>query len=161
MAYSEAKLCKKQYFTLLPEIITKMFYWSIGALTYILEYPPKIADDRYILIIFVKKLNFVKLWCSRFLKNIWALSMNCEHSRWIAWNYSVYYQRGSRATAAFKTKLPVSIVCNFQPLTVVSKNLDVAAPKLYFTLICFCFKWFHQNIIFMYFSPIHKILSNW
>ena len=61
MAYSEAKLCKKQYFTLLQEIITKMFYWSIGALTYILEYPPKIANDRYILIIFVKKLNFVKL----------------------------------------------------------------------------------------------------
>ena len=52
----------------------------------------------------------------------------------------------SRTPAACKTK---SIVRNFQPLINVTKNsiLNTAAPKLYFILICFCFKWFHPRTI--------------
>ena len=152
MAYSEAKSYKKLYVTLLQEIITKMFkkYQMLDSL-----------------IIFVKlwKLNFVKLCRNRFLKKyVWdQCTLHCEHFRRNAWNYSVDYMRGSGTPAACKTNLLVSIVHNIQLLTVVTKNsiLDAAAPKLYFILICFCFKWLLQNIMFMCFSSIQKILSNW
>ena len=71
---------------------------------------------------------------------------------------------GSRTLAACKTKPLVSIVRNFQPLTIVTKNsiFDAAAPKLYFILICFCFKWFHPCTIiqtdYIYLSVLFEIL---
>ena len=101
---------------------------------------------------------------SVFKKRIWDhFMLHCEHCRWNAWNYSVDYRRRSRTPAVCKTKLLVSIARNFQPLTIVTKNsiLGAAVPKLYFILICFCFKWFLQNIMFMHFRSIQKILSNW
>ena len=65
--------------------------------------------------------------------------------------------------AACKMKLLVLIVHNFQPSKIITKNsiLDTAAPKLYFISNCFCFKWLLQNIMFMHFRSIQKILSNW
>ena len=138
MAYSEAKSRKKLYITLLQEIITKVFK----------KY--QMLDN---LIIFVKlwKLDFVKLYCNRFLKKyVWdQCTLHREHFRWNVWNYSVHYRRGSRTPAACKTNVLVSIVHNIHLLTVVTKNsiLDAAAVKLYFILICFCFKWLLQKIL--------------
>ena len=59
-----------------------------------------------------------------------------------------------------ETILLVIIGRNFQLLTSVTNNsiLDVAAPKFYFILICFCLKWLLQNIMFIRFIP--KNLSN-
>ena len=101
---------------------------------------------------------------SAFKKYIWDhFTLHCEDSRWNGSNYYVDYRRWSRTTVACKTKLLVSIARNFQPLTILTKNsiLDTAALKLCFILICFCFKWFLQNIMFMHFRSILKILSNW
>ena len=120
-----------------------------------------------ILIIFVRKLyfvNFVKPLKpqSVFKKYIWVhFTLHCEQCRWIAWNYSVDYRKGHRAPAS-KTKLLVSIVYNFQPLTIFTKNsiLDTAAPKLYSIYFAFVSNGFFK-ILFMYFRSIQKILSNW
>ena len=121
-----------------------------------------------ILIIFVRKLNFVKLRRNRFLKNILESTLRVTvtivgEMHEIILSITRGSRRGSRTPAACKRNLLVSIVHNFEPLTIVTKNsvLDAAAPKLYFILIFFCFKWFPQNIMFMYFKCIQKILLNW
>ena len=105
-----------------------------------------------VLIIYVRKLTLSQ---SAFKKYIWDhFTLHCEHCRWNAWNCSLDYRRGSRAPSACKTTLLVS--STFPPLTIVTKNsiLDAAAPKWRFILIWFWLKWFHQNIMFMYFRSI-------
>ena len=163
MAKSEAKSLKKLYFTLLQEIATKMFTIQL-ALWYIFRNILQKDQMLDILIIFVKNLYFFKLRRNQFLKNIFetTFTLHWEHCRWNAWNYSVDYRRRSKTLAACKAKFLVRIVRNFQPLTIVIKNsiLDAVAPKLYVVLICFCFKWFVQNIMFMYIRSIQKFLLN-
>ena len=123
------------------------------------------------LIIYVRNLNFVKLRGNQFLKNIFETTLHCTVSTVGEMHetiLSVNYWRGSRTPVACKTKLLVSIVCNFQLLTIATKNyiftknsiIDAAAPKLYFILICFCFKCFLHNVMFIHFRSIQKILSN-
>ena len=118
-------------------------FWSIGLLIYILEYPPKIANVRYFNNL-CWKYNFVKLCHNRFLKNIFEATLRCTVSTVGETHETILLITGGdlEPLQQNETKLLVSIVCNFQPLTMVTKNsiLDNAAPKLYFILICFCFK---------------------
>ena len=113
-----------------------------------------------ILIILVRKLNFVTLRRDRFLKYIYETTLRCTVSTAGETHEIILSITGgeSRTPTVCKAKLLVSIVRNFQLLTIVKKYsiLDAAAPNLYFILICFCFKWFLQNIMFMYFRSIQK-----
>ena len=98
-----------------------------------------------VLIILVKKLNFVTLRHNRFLKTIFETTLRCTLS-------TVRETHETFLSITGGNLEPLHVRRKFQPLAIVTKNsiLDAAAPKLYFILICFCFKWFLQNNMSMY-----------
>ena len=70
------------------------------------------------LIILVRKLNFVTLRHNRFLKTIFETTLSCTLSR-----------GGSRTAATSKVQISVIIVNGWKPLTIITKSstVDVAA----------------------------------
>ena len=93
------------------------------------------------LIISTRKLSFVKLCRNRFLKNRFETTLRCTVKTVGEMHETILSITGGDLETL---QLHMSIVRNFQPLTIVYKNsiLDTAVSKLYFILICFCFKWF-------------------